>query len=70
MNCIESESRWLNVKFDPCDTSLTSGKENQVLHLPGLETVSEADKSRHAYKESSEVGTYRPAQIKEWYHCV
>lgn len=57
MNCVESELGCLSVKFDPCDRSLTSGKENQVLHLPGLETVSEEDKSRHAYKESSVAGT-------------
>lgn len=56
MNCVESESRCLSVKFDPYDTSLTCGK-NQVLHLPGLETVSEKDKGRHAYKRSRVAGT-------------
>ena len=57
MSCVDGESGCLSVKFDPCDRSLTSGKENQVSHLPGLETVSEEDKSRHAYKESSVAGT-------------
>lgn len=33
------------------------GVKKEVLHLPGLETVLEKDKSRHACKENSVAGT-------------